>query len=1064
MSFKHLFCAAAAAPLCFAALTGAALAQTNVTTSTTAPLKTSTSGNIDVQTAGTIQPATTETQPAITLDSDGATVTVSGGQVIMRDQTSATAILIQGGAAGRTFGFSLANGLVRADDSPGAVDSDNDTDFDGPFVAGGSAAVRYGVRLTGPGTLTGDIVQSGGLVAVEGNGGSTALSIETGLVGKVDLTGTIGVLGSDAFGVRSTSGITGNVTIGGTLSAIGENTVGVALDGGVTGATRFSGAISTTGFRYPDRPQIQTVLDALDADDLLIGGPAVRLSGAFTGGVRFQTTQADADTNNPDEDGDGITDSLQTASTVVSYGSSPAILIGGAGATTLNNVGTGNFAYGLMLQGGVSAFGVYDAVNSRGIVLGGQGGSVTIDGGVLVSGGVTTSSTFANTTALQFASGASTPVLKVTGSISAGALGDETRIPTARAIQIDAGANLPAIVNTGTIRTGVNGPNANLTSILDSSGTLASITNHAVISAVTATGDVELAPLGEQIALDLRANTAGVSVIQQANPDPAITLAPSITGDILFGSGAALLQVDKGTVAGKVAFGSGADTLTIASGANVIGGLTNTGGLTATVNGTLSMTNAEVVPMTSFTSGTDSTVGFTADQQGTGVGQFQVANTAVLGSGTKFQLGFRSKLDVTTAAPYAPQNLVLIHAAGGLTNNGYDTDLAGDLPYIYAGSLSNTANDLVFTVRRRTAAELGLQGSTAAAFDAFYSVFDKDPTVALQVFGQTTATGFSNLYSQFLPDYSGGPFHAVAEASRALGRVQAEEPAEMNAGPRSWLQEIAFGVDHTSTTGQVVYDAAGFGIAGGVENPGPRNSTVGYAVAFATSDVDNSNRAFGSSLNVSSVMGSLYWRKALRGVVFDVSGTAGYAWFGSTRRVVSTNVAGQQVLARDATARWSGALASARMGASYEARMGKFYVRPEAFVDYVYLYESGFTETGGGQAINLTVGSRASSEAAAQAGITLGARFGRTFHWGPELSVAYRAHLAGEFGSTSAYFTSLPGQPFNLAALAADERRLIIRAALRGTGAYANFALEGSAEMGDVYDEYMGRLVVRFLF
>ncbi|RZJ81955.1 MAG: hypothetical protein EON88_30615, partial [Brevundimonas sp.] len=400
-----------------------------------------------------------------------------------------------------------------------------------------------------------------------------------------------------------------------------------------------------------------------------------------------------------------------------------------------------------------------------------------------------------------------------------------------------------------------------------------------------------------------------------------------MVGDVLFGSGNATLTVDKGTVAGAVAFGSGANnTLSIAPGASVTGGLSNTGGLNTTVNGQLSVTSATAVPMTSFASGADSTVGFTADQQGAGVGSFQVANAATLGAGTKIQLGFKSKLSVAAASPFALQDLVLIHANGGLVNNGYDADLSGDLPFIYTGALRNTANDLVVSVRRRTAAELGLQGAKAAAFDAFYEVFDKDPLVASQVFGQTSASGFDGLYSQFLPDYGGGPFHAVAEASRAVSRAQSEEPTSLQSGPRSWLQEIAFGVDHSSNTGQVVYDSAGFGLAGGVENPGPGNSTVGYSVAFATSDVENSNRAFGSNLTASTLMGSLYWRKALHGIVFDASGTGGYAWFNSKRRVISNNLAGQQVLARDADADWSGAMASVRFGASYEAQFGKVYV------------------------------------------------------------------------------------------------------------------------------------------
>jgi hypothetical protein len=1062
MSFKHLFCAAAAAPLCFAALSTTALAQTNVTTATTAPLKTSVAGNVDVQAGGSIIPATTETLPGVTVDSN-ATVTVSNGSIIMRDQPASTGVLIQGAAGGRTFTFSQTGGTISADDSAGNTDTDGDGDLDGPFVAGGAASVRYGLHLTGPGVFTGNVTQTAGSITTEGNNGSAAVAIDGVLVGNINLIGSNSLLGSNSYGVHINGPVTGNVTIGGSISATGEGSIGVAIDNDITGALKFSGGIATTGFRYTNRPTDAAVVAKLDADDLLIGGPAVRISGNVTGGVRFQNTPVDASSTITDEDGDGVEDAVQTASSVTSYGSAPAVLIGGTGATTLGNVGTGAFAYGLMLQGSVAGYGLYDGVDSKGVVIGGQGGTVTT-GAILVSGTISTSAIYANSTALQFGAGTIADSLKVTGSITAGVLGDATRHPVVQGILIDAGASLPTLVNTGAIRLGANGPEANLTTILDASGTLTSIDNQGAISAVIATGNVDVAPLGNQIALDLHVNTSGVTVLQRANLDPTITTVPSIVGDILFGSGNDTLQVDKGTVTGAVSFGAGSNTLSIASGAVVTGALSNTGGLQATVNGELRMTDGTAVAVTKLTTGAASTLGFTADQQNTGTGSLQVADTAVLGTNTKISLGFKSKLNVSSATPYASQDLILIHAANGLSGS-YVADLSGELPYIYTGTISNTANDLVVSVQRRTAAQLGLQGSKAAAFDAFYSVFDSDATVAKQVFAQNTAAGFEGLYSQFLPDYSGGPFHAVAEASRAVARVQAEEPVDMVAtGPRSWLQEIAFGIDHSSNTGQVVYDSAGFGLAGGVERAGPKNSTVGYSVAFATSDVDNSNRAFGSNLSASTIMGSLYWRKALRGVVFDASGTGGYAWFGGKRQILSNNAAGEQILNRLADAKWNGATAYLRVGATYEAQFGKFYVRPEAFVDYAYLYESGYTETGGGTAVNLTVDSRASSEAAAQAGIAIGGRFGRTFKWGPELSVAYRAHLAGNFGSTTAYFTSLPGQPFQLNALAADRSRLIVRAALRGSGAFANFSLEGSAEMGDVYDEYMGRLVVRFLF
>src|SRR5204863_1015654 len=149
--------------------------------------------------------------------------------------------------------------------------------------------------------------------------------------------------------------------------------------------------------------------------------------------------------------------------------------------------------------------------------------------------------------------------------------------------------------------------------------------------------------------------------------------------------------------------------------------------------------------------------------------------------------------------------------------------------------------------------------------------------------------------------------------------------------------------------------------------------------------------------------------------------------------------------------------------ASYDLQMGRIYIRPDASVDYVYLYEDGYQEHGGGVSVDLAVNHRTSYEASAEAGVTFGATFGRALKWTPELRVAYRSILAEGLSETTARFLA-GGNPFLMRALGVDQNRLVVRAAVRGGSRYANVALEATGDIGDVYSAYEGRLVVRFIF
>ena len=180
----------------------------------------------------------------------------------------------------------------------------------------------------------------------------------------------------------------------------------------------------------------------------------------------------------------------------------------------------------------------------------------------------------------KYGAGASTPTIKVDGG-AIKATAAATDAVDVRAIQIDAGASVGTLGNSGEISAAITGTKGSATAILDAAGSLSLIENVNKISATITPADATQAVAGKAVAMDLRANTSGVTVRQ--GPNSASTITPTITGDVLFGSGPARLELLAGVLNGAVAFGSGADTLTIDGGAKMTGALTDAdGGLTIT--------------------------------------------------------------------------------------------------------------------------------------------------------------------------------------------------------------------------------------------------------------------------------------------------------------------------------------------------------------------------------------------------------------------------------------------------------------------------------------------------
>ena len=1032
---------AAASPLCLA---GAAFAETTITTTVTTPVTTATaaSGSPDdlrITSAGAVQPTG---GAAVTLNSNNS-VTVEGA-VKITDANDATGVLVEGGRTGEV----KLSGAIAVDESTAIKDVDSDGDNDGPFATG---ARRFGVRVIGTDPFNGSITQTAGSITVEGQD-SAGISVESALNGSIRISGAITVSGDRSFGIHAAGPVSGDVTVGG-VSVQGANSVGLALDGDVGGRLTIAGSLAATGYRFTQRPA-ESAIAKLDADDLLQGGPAVRVRGDVTGGILLDAPPPDLDPNDTDEDDDGVADASETTGGISSFGAAPALLVGSTDAVSIGLAGTGANAFGLLLKGNVAASGVYDGVAATAIQLGGLGGAVNIAGGARVGNSVTASAAKANATALRLGAGAVVPTLSVAGTLQA-ASGSIDAVDV-RALQVDAGGSLASIGNGGIISAGIVGGKGVATAIHDASGTIGLIENTNRIAA-TFSPPSGTAVTGQAIAMDLRANTAGVIVRQNASASTAIT--PTITGDVLFGSGPALLELNAGVMNGAAAFGAGADRMNLTGGAKFTGALTDAGGgLTIDIGwGRMTVTNAERIATTTLRLSGVAELIATLDPVAGKNTRFDVSGPVSLETGSKIGIRLASKL--TSQASFA-----LIDAgAGQLTAGTIDQSLLGGTPWLYKAELrvDQAAGDLFADVRRRTAAEAGLDAAESAAYDAVFLNFDRDATLSNAMLAKTDEAGFRRLYDQLLPDYSGGLFHTLAQATEVAGRGIDSEPAVMGRdGLRAWTQEIGFIIKRDlERSGS--YGATGFGLAAGVEAADTVFGVLGVQASFLTLDVDEKNSGANEFLGGSVVSAGLYWREKLGGLTAALGATGGYASLDSRRSVVDV-AAG---LNREAKSDWSGGLFTVHGGLSYQADLGPVFVRPQATLDYIWFKEGDRTESGGGTAIDLDIDSRTSSQLAAFVGTTLGMRigFGGEMEWIPEITGGWRQVSGKGPGDTTARFLG-GGETFTLQSPDLEGGAAVARAAFRGAGTYFDFGLEGGAEFRDEYDAYDARVYARVKF
>ena len=1002
-----------------------ALAETVIKDARTTAVRTATanSGAADSVTIDTTGSIKLTAGSAVTMDSNHSVA--NKGAITITDANSAVGIL----ALANTNAAITNSGTITIDETYAPTDTDKDGDIDGTFAQGTG---RYGIRV-GAGHVA-NILNSG-TITVKGNS-SYGLALDGPLTGSLTNSGKVDVLGNDSVGIRA-GNVSGNVVLEGTINARGANSIGALLSGDIGGALRVQGAIAASGYRSVTPPND---VSKLDADDLLQGGNALRVSGNVAGGIILDAPPKDADPKDDDEDKDGVKDASEGTAIVTSYGSAAAFQIGANDrAITIGALSGDSLGHGLVINGAVSGQGVYKSVDGNGLVIGGLGHAVTIAGGLTVNGRIDATSLDQNATALRIGNLARVNEILVSGGIGAAGGGvDGTRVA---AVQIDAGAVTTKLTNKGAIVAKVNGDKAVGTAILDRSGMLSNILNQGRITVDGAAGT------DRAIALDLTANTSGVTITQSRLSATAV--APEIIGNILFGSGNDLLDVSAGKIAGKVIFGAGNDRFRLSSEASYSGAVsfgTGAGELSltdkATFNGSVDFADTA---STLSLGGTSKFLGSVSGTSGTAVtvngGSFSLLNTGTVRLGSlsvRAQAtigilingigGANTLLDVTGDAQFVSGAKLLVNLTSVAQSPGTYVFLrAGtlsgapalltdsvSLPFLFKGSVQTdaAARTASVIIARKAVSELGLNTSEASAFDAIAKAVDKDARVAGSLLTIRDGEKLRSSLQQMLPDHAGGAFETVSLASRSTTRFLADPTsyvADMG-GWGFWLQQNLWSSSKDKRS-SAAYDVSGWGITGGSEIStavGKIGVSLGYMYGKNNNGENSNNMAAGQ------LEGNVYWRGNWGGLHAFAKAGYGHIRFESTRNFVGTDLQG--AVQKTVDGKWNGGLLTASGGFSYAIPAGRLSIRPSVSLDYYRLSEKAYQETGGGDALNLSIDKRRSDELALNGGFAFAYDFG-TVEDGVgrpriELEGGRRQILSSDLGVTVANFKN--GDKFTL--------------------------------------------------
>lgn len=1072
--------------------TAPVFADEEINSERTTPIDTATAGNIVIKSDGRVT-LTDVPGPAVTLNSDNNVTVEARGEINVNEVDGATGVEL---VAGNTGNFTHG-GVINLDDGFTASDGNDDdtvdlngdgepeTDLqeaDGPF-APADQANKTGVLVSGTGSLVGDIVfETGSRIAVEGQDSfGVRVTTDATVDGDIVMAGTISVLGENSRAVSIEGDVNGDVRAGGTVSVTAPGGEGLAIDGDVAGGgVQITGNISATGYRTTSRldPVRMSVFDP--GDDNLSSGSTVRISGNVERGVFVLGPSAT-----------GRESTIRAATDAPALAIQPRDGAGGDVTIGLVQLDEGvdpdrvesadrQLAYGVVIDGNISASGVFDGKGATGILLSGSADGLRrliVEGGLQNTGILSVTAYDGTATGVQFGSGADVPVFENLGDVRAtvsrgfedDGFGDdnpdtpnvdESLLGTGRvfAVVVENGSDLERIVNHGLLFAVAEGDAAGGASILVQSDSLTSIENTSTISMLTR-NLVEGAQV-ETIAIDARSHSAGLTV-HQFDADTEDDQEPTILGNIYFGSGDDTFLAEAGSVTGDLAFGDGEDTFTLRD-TEFTGAISDSDSrlVIDAENSTLTMSGGQSLSLTSarFGDGAALSINLTNDAP---------ASPLLDASGSiRFETG--SSLSVGLEELIGSGQTYTLLSAGDLFFDDEDATLeATQAPFLYKSAIGRATADpdtLVLTLTRKTADELGMDANQAQAYDPAFAAFSAVEELGAAIASIRSQTDFFAAYDQLLPEYAASAIQFALASNDAAQGALSTRLANARIAPDNlaglWAQEFGYYADRSGSGLAQGYRGQGVGLAVGIDRPVGPFYAVGINIIGAASEIEEID---GFDEPMVAITGQLGTYAAMDLGGWDISGAAalGYDSFETERNIIvgsfsSTNEAD-----------WTGWHVTASGQVGRDIGLGNWVLRPEASLTWLSLFESGYSETAAlaaNDGLSLVVDDRESSTLTAAATMAIARRFGNDESWwAPSLRLGYRSEFAGDIGETTARFGQ-SGDPFTLRGAELPGSGALVGFGLSAGSNYSTFTFAYDADIREDFIRHVARLIIRMTF
>jgi len=367
-----------------------------------------------------------------------------------------------------------------------------------------------------------------------------------------------------------------------------------------------------------------------------------------------------------------------------------------------------------------------------------------------------------------------------------------------------------------------------------------------------------------------------------------------------------------------------------------------------------------------------------------------------------------SHIELKTVSLLSGSNIALVHSDTGLAINGNLSTIAAEatVPFLYTGSISAGPNDLILTMTRKSANELGLTGAAAIVYEPAVAAAANDAALAAALGTLPDAQHVQSALQELQPADLGYIRSAAAfitdPNSDAVGARQRRLTFAPQAdGFASW---VAGGFDQLSFDGA---DGHGFGATFGVDFNAAQKSHFG--VAFSLRETHLNEDANNGSTKATWYLFSPYLGFQADNFFVNAQLNAGSATVSMSREVI----VGTED--RISTGETSETIASGGVVGGYAFNYAGWSIAPELSFSVLKMSNGMYTESGGGKGVDLAVNGQDLTAAHAFAGVVASSTYellgGRLV---PQLLAGWDQSLDTSGATMTAHFVSEPAENFSL--------------------------------------------------